>query len=507
MIKHIYTGFHTAIATDSFTTDYIHVGKGVLQGDCLSPLLFNMAINTFIQRIKGLQFEQLGYKFLKYLSPRHWYQFADDAAIVTGSEKHNQILLNEFSRWCTWTKMSIRIDKCHTFGMEKVRTAPKQVMPKLYLNNTLIPQIKLQESFTYLGKHFDFEMTSNKHKTSLLDNLKRMLQTIDALPLHPRNKIKLYQQYILPKLSWDLTISDISVTWVKQALDPLLSSRIRQWLEIPINGTLDILSLTKSKYGIGLITIANRFLQCQVTMRNCMKNSKNADIRKIHEVTNKGANIKIDTFTSTQAIIKELRNDNVEKITQLSSQSLVVKSIWNYTMKTTISIWQKVLQKLPRNIYSFTLRYLNNTLANGTNMLKWGRVTSSLCTACTNPQTLGHVMGGCKVHLKEKRYNYRHDSVLLNVIKVLDTCDGIDLYGDLPTYKNPSIVTGDNFRPDIVFLKENKLYIIELTVGFETNIEINTQNKEKRYRPLITPLLQTYEIVYVNLSMGAIGTF
>ena len=36
MIKHIYTGFHTAIATDSFTTDYIHVGKGVLQGDCYS---------------------------------------------------------------------------------------------------------------------------------------------------------------------------------------------------------------------------------------------------------------------------------------------------------------------------------------------------------------------------------------------------------------------------------------------------------------------------------------
>ena len=220
MIKHIYTGFHAAIATDSFTTDYVHVGKGVLQGDCLSPLLFNMVINTFIQRIKGQQFEQLGYKFLKYLSLRHWYQFADDAAIVTGSEKHNQILLNEFSRWCSWTKMSIRIDKCHTFGMEKVRTAPKQVMPKLYLNNILIPQIKLQESFTYLGKHFDFEMTSNQHKTSLLDNLKRMIQTIDALPLHPRNKIKLYQQYILLKLSWDLTISDISVTWVKQALDP-----------------------------------------------------------------------------------------------------------------------------------------------------------------------------------------------------------------------------------------------------------------------------------------------
>ena len=354
--------------------------------------------------------------------------------------------------------------------MEKVRTAPKQVMPKLYLNNTLIPQIKLQESFTYLGKHFDFEMTSNQHKTSLLDNLKRMLQTIDALPLHPRNKIKLYQQYILPKLSWDLTISDISITWVKQALDPLLASRIRQWLEIPINGTLDILSLTKSKYGIGLITIANRFLQCQVTLRNCMKNSKNADIRKIHEVTNKGPNIKIDTFTSTQVAIKDARNVTQQNILERTIQSLIIKAIWTNTMKSAWSTWHKALENLPSNIYSFTLRYLNNTLANGTNMLKWSRTANALCPACQKTQTLGHVVGGCKAHLREGRYNYRHDSVLLNIAKALIPQDGITMYVDLPNYRDPSIITGMDYRPDILFIKQNKLYLIELTVGFEPNI-------------------------------------
>lgn len=507
MIQHMYTGFYTAIATEHFVTGFIHVGKGVMQGDCLSPLLFNMVTNTFIQRIKGKEFEQLGYKFLKYLTPRHWYQFADDAAVITGMEHHNQILLNEFSRWCTWTDMSIRIDKCHSFGMAKVKSSSKQINPKLYLNNILISPVKSNESFKYLGKYFDFEMSSDEHKKSLLENLNDMMKQINNSPLHPRNKVKLYHRYVLPKISWDLTVGDISVTWVKQSLDPILNGYVRQWLEMPISGTLNILSLAKSKFGIGLITVSSRFLQCQVIIRNRLKNSQNADIKKIHTVTSAESNLKIDTFTSTQEIIKEVRNDNVEKITKLSSQSLVVKSIWNFTMKTTTSIWQKVLQTLPRNIYSFTLRYLNNTLANGTNMLKWGRATSSLCPACTNPQTLGHVMGGCKVHLKEKRYNYRHDSILLNITKVLDTCDSINLYSDLPTYKNPCIVTGANYRPDILFLKDKKLYIIELSVGFEPNIEINTQNKENRYRPLITPMLQNYEIVYVNLSMGAIGTF
>ena len=97
--------------------------------------------------------------------------------------------------------MPIRIDKCHSFGMAKVNSASKQVLPKLYLNNILIPPVKVNESFTYLGKHFDFEMTSEIHKNTLLDSLKKMMQSIDVLPLHPRNKIKLYLRYVLPKLS------------------------------------------------------------------------------------------------------------------------------------------------------------------------------------------------------------------------------------------------------------------------------------------------------------------
>ena len=48
LTKEMYKDFYSAIATSSFLTPFIHVGKGVLQGDCFSPLAFNMVINTFI---------------------------------------------------------------------------------------------------------------------------------------------------------------------------------------------------------------------------------------------------------------------------------------------------------------------------------------------------------------------------------------------------------------------------------------------------------------------------
>ena len=99
----LYSDFHTTILTNSFSSDYIKIGKGVLQDDCFSPLIFNMVMNTFTQYIRTKFFQQFGYQHLKHFIPRHWLQFADDAVAITGQESDNQTLLNAFNRWYTWS--------------------------------------------------------------------------------------------------------------------------------------------------------------------------------------------------------------------------------------------------------------------------------------------------------------------------------------------------------------------------------------------------------------------
>ena len=49
----------------------------------------------------------------------------------------------------------------------------------------------------------------------------------------------------------------------------------------------------------------------------------------------------------------------------------------------------------------------------------------------------------------------------------------------LQRYSSPSVITGEDLRPDIVITKANLLYILELTVGLETNISKNAERKEK----------------------------
>jgi hypothetical protein len=91
VIKSLYTDFQTSIITPEFRTPFISVGRVVLQGDCLSPLLFNMCFNTFIQHIKAEKYHQCGFSF-KLLNPIHWFQFPDDAAVITRQESENQHL-------------------------------------------------------------------------------------------------------------------------------------------------------------------------------------------------------------------------------------------------------------------------------------------------------------------------------------------------------------------------------------------------------------------------------
>ena len=89
IIKSLWTNIKTPVITSKFNIPFIQVGRGVLQGDCISPLLFNHCFKT-IQHIKSEKYQQFGFSY-KLLNSTHWFQFADDAAVITGQESETSI--------------------------------------------------------------------------------------------------------------------------------------------------------------------------------------------------------------------------------------------------------------------------------------------------------------------------------------------------------------------------------------------------------------------------------
>ena len=99
---------------------------------------------------------------------------------------------------------------------------------------------------------FDFDMSNNQHMSELTSLVQDLMTDIDMKPLHPKNKLLLYGRFVLSKLSWHLTVADISKTWIKENLDSVVNSFIRKWLDIPICGTLSNVFLQRNKFGLGI---------------------------------------------------------------------------------------------------------------------------------------------------------------------------------------------------------------------------------------------------------------
>ena len=85
----------------------------------------------------------------------------------------------------------------------------------------------------------------------------------------------------------------------------------------------------------------------------------------------------------------------------------------------------------------------------------------------------------------------------------LPTCS---LYADLPSFLSPSIITGDSLRPDLVLVNGTSLFILELTVGFESNMQINSDRKKAKYHSLISDFNLNYSTIeFINLLMSTLG--
>ena len=194
-MRSLYDGFKISVAGDGYVTNPIRVDRGGLQGDSLSPLLFNICVNTLIKRIEDKRIKCMGYVAKKTLSRRHWFQFADDTAIVTAFEEDNQRLLNPFTKWSSWADLEIRVDKCHSFRVKKMSSAI-QYQPNLTINGEKIPPIENGESFEYLGKQCSYSVATDVIKSQLHSDLMVYIDTIEHLPLHSRFKIMIITRYV-----------------------------------------------------------------------------------------------------------------------------------------------------------------------------------------------------------------------------------------------------------------------------------------------------------------------
>ena len=316
-----------------------------------------------------------------------------------------------------------------------------------------------------------------------------------------------------------------------------MNKYIRKWLETPVSGTLSNVYLPNNKFGLNIYPPSVKFAQCQTVARNALKTFPNASIKNLWKETSDSKNIQYDVYSTTKEVLKSF---NSQQQIQLQNHLLVQGSFFSNVIKFSLeklnSLWSKSQSNLPKNIYNFTIRYINNSLPTRRNLTKWGIVSNSDCSLCLKPETLLHVVAGCQSYLP--RFTWRHDFVLNFIAKTLQPVSNSDLFVDLPGFKSPSVISSDpgyqpcdpgyqplwipalaewatlclnkvfiiTFRPDLLLSISSDLYILELSVGFESNLQTNVDRKRERYKDLVVLQREHYRSVkFVNLSISSLG--
>ena len=242
----------------------------------------------------------------------------------------------------------------------------------------------------------------------------------------------LYNRYLLSKISRQFEVCDFSKTWIVQHLDNTVSHYIRKWLDLPISSTLSNILLPCEKFGLDIVLPSTKFTQFRIVYRNALKSSPNEAIRNLWKDTSNNKNAQYDIYKSTKEVLKAMRSEQEMKL-----QYDLISQGWFFSIISQQSIFKltftlsSVQSRLPKNIFNFTIKYINNTLPTRSNLHKWGLSSTPDCSICFQSESLLHIIAGYQTYLTQGCFTWRHDSILQFIPKTFQSIPNSTLYADI----------------------------------------------------------------------------
>ena len=272
------------------------------------------------------------------------------------------------------------------------------------------------------------------------------------------------------KLSRHFTIANISKTWITEHLHSLVNDYIRKWLNIPISETPSNVFLERNKFGLNICPPSIKFSQCQTNLRNSLKESPNDSLKDLWKSSSCHTTIQYDVYKSTKEVLKDFRSNQEEKLQHhLTSQGFFLSNVIKYSLLSL----NPLHQQLPPNTqeYGDHGHYHKFLIAPFFLILNYSFMLSLVVngTLIALPRDTTQSLTSLQSHFN---------------LQLMFTLHSMQMI--INAFLNPSIITGENYRPDFLFLIQFKrLYVIELTVGFESNLN-NNAVRNIRTKKLLT---------------------
>lgn len=218
-------------------------GRGVLQGDPLSPCLFNLIIDYILSKLNP----DIGVKYAGTMISTLAY--ADDLILMVSSRQGLEANLGTLARVAARVGLSLGVGKCATVGRQWLGKEKKMIRDfrPFMLGEDPIPTLNIGNFYKYLGIGFSSEGPRKWYCGELRDQT----QKLGNAQLKPQQKLFLMRNYLILRFTYRLKHERVSVGSLKET-DRAIRSAVRAFLHLPKDVPVPMFHAHPSKEGLGL---------------------------------------------------------------------------------------------------------------------------------------------------------------------------------------------------------------------------------------------------------------
>ena len=179
-------------------TESINYLTGVLQGDCLSLMLFILSVNPLSFMLSLLPGYNIGKRNSSKVNMTHLF-FVDDLKTFAKNKNEATLHLDLITRFTNDINMKFGLDKCAYIYIERGKR--KSLGTKLTINNIEISELESEDTYKYLGQDEDIGFKGELNKQRVLEEYLKRVRKICNLGVYSRNKVLAHNIFAIPVLS------------------------------------------------------------------------------------------------------------------------------------------------------------------------------------------------------------------------------------------------------------------------------------------------------------------
>ena len=322
--------------------------------------------------------------------------------------------------------------------------------------------------------------------------------------------------------------------WFAKELEKKVTIRLKQWAGLFRGCDLGALFRTREHLGLQLTSIVYHYQRMQLVKCCLLANSKDDKVRAIFEArrirvmnfarrwsaskelsllepvvdhslmhpsqlgsSGLGVN-KADPYVA-EPTVKELRSKTTSTLAMLREEKfmqhascLVRQGVWTHwnNVKPFDLSWSNLIYGPGPRVIGFVLNAQINSVRTPDMLKLWGYTQVATCPLCQHRQcTLHHLLVGCDFALKQGRYTWRHDSVLLDMesafMKVITTFNSRkpSCFGEIAKkdYKQSFIAAGTHGKKRVTDARSKSL----LDYANDWKLQVDFEDRKLVFPPNI----------------------